>query len=74
MFLISGTASHARDLLMVSRIESAVKNKMLTTGTADNRPANGTVHLNAVDASGLTAAVTLTHGESFGAQVTVDGL
>jgi gamma-glutamyltranspeptidase/glutathione hydrolase len=30
--------------------------------------------LNAVDASGLTVALTLTHGESLGAKATVDGL
>ena len=41
---------------------------------SDGRPAGGTIHLNAVDATGLMVALTFTHGEAFGAQVTVDGL
>jgi gamma-glutamyltranspeptidase/glutathione hydrolase len=36
--------------------------------------AGGTIHLSAVDAAGLAVALTFTHGEAFGAQVTVDGL
>src|SRR5205823_6923851 len=38
------------------------------------RPAGGTIHLNAVDSAGLVVALTFTHGEAFGSQVTVDGL
>lgn len=34
----------------------------------------GTIHLSAVDKNGNMAALTLTHGESFGAQVTIDEL
>ena len=38
------------------------------------KPHGGTIHLSAADARGNFAALTLTHGESFGARVTVDGL
>jgi len=41
---------------------------------SDGRPAGGTIHLNAVDSSGMMVALTFTHGNAFGAQVTVDGL
>jgi gamma-glutamyltranspeptidase/glutathione hydrolase len=40
----------------------------------DGRGAGGTVHLSAADGKGNWAALTLTHGDSFGAQVTVPGL
>jgi gamma-glutamyltranspeptidase/glutathione hydrolase len=47
--------------------------KPVEAGT-DGRPAGGTVHLSAADGRGNWAALTLTHGNSFGAQVTVPGL
>ncbi len=56
------------------RVRAAVRDKKPLRGDSDGRPAGGTIHLNAADASGLTVALTLTHGESLGAQVTVDGL
>ena len=37
-------------------------------------PQNGTVNLSAMDRHGNMAALTLTHGEAFGARVTVEGL
>jgi gamma-glutamyltranspeptidase / glutathione hydrolase len=40
----------------------------------DGRSANGTIHLNVVDGSGTMVALTFTHGNAFGSQVTVDGL
>ncbi|MFL5338551.1 MAG: gamma-glutamyltransferase family protein [Gemmataceae bacterium] len=40
----------------------------------DGRPTGGTIHLSAADAHGNLAALTLTHGDSFGARVTVPGL
>src|SRR4029078_10096377 len=40
----------------------------------DGRTAGGTVNLSGVDAKGNMAVITLTHGDSFGAHVTVDGL
>src|SRR3954453_15686165 len=42
--------------------------------TTDGRTAGGTVNLSAVDAKGNMAVITLTHGDGFGARVTVDGL
>ena len=40
----------------------------------DSRNQSGTIHLSAVDHDGNMAACTLTHGDSFGARVTVDGI
>src|SRR5439155_11577341 len=56
------------------RVVSAVKAGKPVAATSDGRPAGGTIHLSAVDASGLAVALTFTHGEGFGACVTVDGL
>jgi gamma-glutamyltranspeptidase/glutathione hydrolase len=56
------------------RVRDAVKNKKPIEGKSDGRPSGGTIHLSAIDAYGLTAALTLTHGGYFGAQVTIDGL
>ena len=58
----------------VQRVRAAVQARKPVAGKSDGRPAGGTIHLNAVDAAGLTVSLTLTHGESLGAQVTVDGL
>src|SRR4029079_6131918 len=41
---------------------------------ATSRPDQGTINLSAADAQGNLVAVTLTHGNSFGARVTVPGL
>lgn len=56
------------------RVRAAVRDGKPVEGTSDGRPAGGTVHLNAIDAAGLTVALTFTHGGYFGANVTVDGL
>ena len=56
------------------RVRAAIKNRKPVEGSSDGRSAGGTIHLCAIDRSGLTVALTFTHGESFGAQVTVDGL
>jgi gamma-glutamyltranspeptidase/glutathione hydrolase len=63
---------HAR--ATAERVRVAVKAKKALEGTSDGLPSGGTIHLNAVDATGLTVALTLTHGGYFGAQVTIDGL
>jgi gamma-glutamyltranspeptidase/glutathione hydrolase len=56
------------------RIEAALRDgKMVRTAT-DEGSADGTVHLSAVDGRGMMVALTLTHGNHFGAQVTVEGL
>jgi gamma-glutamyltranspeptidase/glutathione hydrolase len=56
------------------RVRAAVKSKKPVAAVSDGRPAGGTIHLSAVDATGLAVALTFTHGELFGASVTVDGL
>ena len=63
---------HARD--MAARIEAAVRESKALQLETDRRSAGGTIHLSAVDAQGTMVALTLTHGGSFGARVTVDGL
>jgi gamma-glutamyltranspeptidase/glutathione hydrolase len=57
-----------------ARVAVAVRDKRPLPAESDGRTAGGTIHLNAVDASGLAVSLTLTHGESLGARVTVDGL
>ena len=56
------------------RVRAAVKAKKPVEAAGDGREADGTVHLTAVDASGLFVALTLTHGGGLGAQVVVPGL
>jgi gamma-glutamyltranspeptidase/glutathione hydrolase len=56
------------------RVRQSVRERRLIPGSSDGRPAGGTIHLSAVDKSGLMVALTLTHGEGFGARVTVEGL
>jgi gamma-glutamyltranspeptidase/glutathione hydrolase len=56
------------------RVRAAVKAGKPADARGGDRPDGGTIHLNAVDASGLAVALTFTHGDAFGAQVTVDGL
>jgi gamma-glutamyltranspeptidase/glutathione hydrolase len=56
------------------RVVAAVSGNKPVGAKSDGRSAGGTIHLNAVDSSGMMVALTLTHGNSFGAQVTVDGL
>jgi gamma-glutamyltranspeptidase/glutathione hydrolase len=57
-----------------ARVRSAIKAKKPVKAESDGRSAGGTIHLTAADAAGMMVALTLTHGEGFGAQVTVDGL
>ncbi len=57
-----------------NRVEAAVKAGKPVPATSDGRSAGGTIHLSAVDANGMMVALTMTHGDSFGARVTVDGL
>jgi gamma-glutamyltranspeptidase/glutathione hydrolase len=56
------------------RIRRAVDEKSIISGSSDGRSAGGTIHISAADACGTLVALTLTHGEAFGAQVTVEGL
>ena len=66
------SAEYARS--SAERVRAAVKSGKPVDATGESRPAGGTIHLNAVDGNGMMVALTFTHGESFGAQVTVDGL
>ena len=56
------------------KVRKAVLERRLIAATTDRRSAGGTVHLTAVDGAGTMVALTLTHGEGFGARITVDGL
>jgi gamma-glutamyltranspeptidase/glutathione hydrolase len=55
-------------------VKKAIAEKRPVPVTSDGRTTGGTVNLSAVDANGNMAVITLTHGDSFGARVTVDGL
>lgn len=57
-----------------ARVRAALRAGRPVEGASDGRSAGGTIHLSAVDRTGLTVALTFTHGESFGSRVTVDGL
>lgn len=56
------------------RVEAALKAGQPVTAGTDGRSMSGTVHLSAADTQGNLVALTLTHGEYFGARVTVPGL
>ncbi len=56
------------------KIENAVAAKQPLPVRVTSRPDNGTINLSAVDKNGNMAALTLTHGDSFGAKITVPGL
>jgi gamma-glutamyltranspeptidase/glutathione hydrolase len=66
------SAEYARST--AARVRAAVKQGRPVAAETDGRRGHGTVHLSAVDANGMMASMTLTHGEAFGARVTVDGL
>jgi gamma-glutamyltranspeptidase/glutathione hydrolase len=68
-FLSEQATSNAAD-----RIRDAIQRGKPLTLASDGRAAGGTIHLNAMDRTGLTAAITFTHGDGFGAQVTADGI
>jgi gamma-glutamyltranspeptidase/glutathione hydrolase len=57
-----------------AKIEKAVAAKQPLPVRVSSRPDNGTISLSAVDKKGNMAALTLTHGDSFGAKITVPGL
>jgi len=66
------SADYARE--SASGIEAAVKAGKILTHRITPRHQGGTIHLSGADAQGNFVAVTLTHGEAFGARVTVEGL
>ena len=56
------------------RVRRAVDERQMIPPAGQPRQQGGTIHLTSVDKHGMMVALTLTHGEAFGAQVTVDGL
>ncbi|HXG10132.1 MAG TPA: gamma-glutamyltransferase [Gemmataceae bacterium] len=64
--------TYAKD--MAARVEAALRDGKPVPTETDGRKADGTIHLSAADAQGNLVALTLTHGGSFGARVTVEGL
>jgi gamma-glutamyltranspeptidase/glutathione hydrolase len=58
----------------VAKIETAVAARQPLPVRVTTRPDQGTIHLSVADENGNLAALTLTHGGSFGARVTVPGL
>jgi gamma-glutamyltranspeptidase/glutathione hydrolase len=56
------------------RVRASLKEKLPVEGQTDGRSASGTIHLTAADAAGMIVSLTLTHGEGFGARVSVEGL
>lgn len=59
---------------MAARVREATKERTPLPLKTVSRTRSGTVHLNSVDGAGNLVALTLTHGGSFGACITVDGL
>src|SRR5262249_6564317 len=66
------SAGHTRELATL--VQESLRSRQPVPAQTDGRSAGGTIHLSAVDRSGMMVALTMTHGGSFGAQVTVDGL
>jgi len=59
---------------MAGRVETAVREKRPIAIQTEKHLDQGTNNFSSVDRHGNMVALTLTHGGSFGAQVTVDGL
>jgi gamma-glutamyltranspeptidase/glutathione hydrolase len=59
---------------LAERVQAALRDGKRAQAASDGRSAGGTIHLSAVDGRGMMVALTLTHGNSFGALVTVEGL
>jgi gamma-glutamyltranspeptidase/glutathione hydrolase len=66
------SAEHATKT--AERVKAAVRDGKPIEAKTDGRPAGGTTHISAADAAGNLAAITVTHGGAFGANVAVDGL
>jgi gamma-glutamyltranspeptidase/glutathione hydrolase len=67
------SSDYAREC--AARIEAAIKaGKPLELPAAAPKNHGGTISLSAVDRNGMLAVVTLTHGSSFGARVTIEGM
>ncbi len=60
--------------LAAQKVRASLMQGKPLEGASDGLSAGGTIHLNAVDATGLSVALTFTHGDGFGSHATVDGL
>jgi gamma-glutamyltranspeptidase/glutathione hydrolase len=63
---------YARELS--SKVESAIKDGKPLPLKIGSRAQAGTIHLNSTDRHGNMVALTMTHGNAFGACITVEGL
>jgi gamma-glutamyltranspeptidase / glutathione hydrolase len=63
---------YARDV--AAKVEAAVAQRKPLPVKTESRAQGGTIHLNSVDREGNMVALTMTHGNTFGACVTVEGL
>ena len=59
---------------VAEKVATAIAARKPLDVTTQSRDQDGTIHLSAADPEGNMAALTLTHGGSFGAKVTVPGL
>jgi gamma-glutamyltranspeptidase/glutathione hydrolase len=66
------SAKYARE--MAERVEKAVREKRALALQVEQTLEQGTNNFSCVDRHGNMVALTLTHGGSFGAQVTIEGL
>lgn len=66
------SADYAKE--SAAKVRHAVQAGKVLAHAATSRDHTGTINLSVADKAGNLAAITLTHGNSFGARVTVDGL
>jgi gamma-glutamyltranspeptidase / glutathione hydrolase len=66
------SAAYAKET--AQKVRRAVKEGKVLAHAITPRDHTGTINLSVVDRDGNLAAITLTHGNGFGARVTVDGL
>jgi gamma-glutamyltranspeptidase/glutathione hydrolase len=59
---------------LAAQVEAAVKGRKALRIGSEGRTTDGTVHLSVADSKGNLVALTLTHGNHFGARVAVAGL
>ena len=71
---IGGLLSEDHISALADQVALAMEQGKPVAAASDGRTADGTIHLSAADGQGNFAALTLTHGGSFGAKVTVPGL
>ena len=66
------SADYAKET--AERVRRSLKDGKPLAHSTESRAHSGTINLSVVDKAGNLAAITLTHGNGFGARVTVDGL